>query len=383
MDFIWNRGMFDVVDGDAARVVTMMFMMGLIGVLTGALSSVREIVKEVDIYRRERTVVLKLMPYILSKVWVGVILAAYQSAVFLLAKKIFADPQFAGDWGYPAMYLTIFLCTLSGYLLGLLISAAAPNQNIALFLVVLVLVPQFLFAGALLPRDLIPGGGILSATTSTRWAFDALVRISGIGDDVIEDPCWQLLKEQRDNLKQEDKDRLGCRCMGKQMFEQCDFPGIRNPEFYDDAARVALTVPEPVKPEKPGAYPTLTPYPRPTPLPTPGLFGDQQAYMRKREQQEREYQKKMEEQGDEYRKLTEQRYETYEKEMEEYGETFKAWELDREAAVRGAEGLIEGVLKQSEPALKGDVRVSWLALTIISLAVLALTLAFQKRKDVI
>ncbi|MGD8793742.1 MAG: FHA domain-containing protein, partial [Anaerolineae bacterium] len=97
MDFIWGKDLFDPVKGDAAQVITMLFMMGLIGVLTGALSSVREIVKEVDIYRRERTVVLKLMPYVMSKVWIGIILAAYQAAVFVLAKKIFVDPQFQGD----------------------------------------------------------------------------------------------------------------------------------------------------------------------------------------------------------------------------------------------------------------------------------------------
>ncbi|MGD8398617.1 MAG: FHA domain-containing protein, partial [Anaerolineae bacterium] len=139
MDFIWGRELFDPVAGDAAQVITMLFMMGLIGLLTGSLSSVREIVKEVDIYRRERTVVLKLWPYILSKVWVGLILAVYQAAIFVLAKRIFVDPQFQGQYGYLAMYITAFLATLSGYMLGLLISAASPNQNIALFLVVIVL----------------------------------------------------------------------------------------------------------------------------------------------------------------------------------------------------------------------------------------------------
>jgi len=264
MDFIWGKTLFDIVEGDAAQIITMMFMMGLIGVLTGAISSVREIVKEVDIYRRERTVVLKLWPYILSKVWIGVILAAYQSAVFLLAKKVFVDPQFMGDYGYPSMYLTIFLCTLSGYMLGLLISAGSPNQNVALLLVVVVLVPQFLFAGALLPRDMIPGGEIISAITSTRWAFDSLVRITGIGEDVINDPCWQLPKGERDNLSQEDKDRLGCRCMGKQMFSQCYFPGIRSPDFYSAQTQAQLSAPEPVKPPTPTPFPTFTPYPTPT-----------------------------------------------------------------------------------------------------------------------
>ncbi len=383
MDFIWSKTLFDPVEGDAAQIITMFFMMGLIGILTGAISSVREIVKEVDIYRRERTVVLKLTPYILSKVWVGVILAVYQSAIFVLAKKFFADPVFTGNYGYPAMYLTVFLCTLSGYMLGLLISAAAPNQNVALMLVVVVLVPQFLFAGALLPRDLIPGGDAISSAMSTRWAFEALVRITGMGDDVVNDPCWQLPKEQRDDLTQDDKDALGCQCMGRQMFEQCYFPGILSPDFYNAEVQSQLVAPEPVKPPTPTPYPTLTPYPTPKPLPTPGMLDDQGAYAQKREQQGQEYQKKREEQGEEYRKLTEAQFSAYQDEMEAYGEDLRAWQSDREKAVRGAEGMIEGVYKQYKPAMEGDVEQSWLALGIISAVVLALTMVFQKRKDVI
>jgi ABC-type multidrug transport system ATPase subunit/predicted component of type VI protein secretion system len=417
MDFIWGKDLFDVVGGNAAQVITMLFMMGLIGILTGALSSVREIVKEVEIYRRERTVTLKLMPYIMSKVWVGLILAAYQSAVFVLTKKLFVDPYFHGTHGYWAMYVTVFLCTLSGYMLGLLISAASPNQNIALFLVVIVLVPQFLFAGALLPRDLIPGGEYISAITSTRWAFDGLVRISGIGEDVISDPCWQLPSDERNDLTQDDKESRGCRCMGTQMFEQCYFPGIRNPDYYDEETRAKLAEPEPAKPPSPTPHPTFTPYPTLTPFPTltpyptltppatPSTQAEQQTYsellesqgqeyqdLRQeqgddytaiREGQGDEYQTIREEQGDEYQDLREQQGEEYQDESEQWGEDLRDWESEREKAVRGAEGMIESLYSDYRPALEAKVAQSWLALAIISIVVLGLTVVFQKRKDVI
>jgi ABC-type multidrug transport system ATPase subunit len=383
MDFIWGKDLFDVMEGDAAKIITMFFMMGLIGILTGAISSVREIVKEVDIYRRERTVVLKIMPYVMSKVWIGVILAAYQSAIFILAKKFFVDPQFHGTYGYTAMYLTIFLCTLSGYMLGLLISAVSPNQNIALLLVVVVLVPQFLFAGALLPRDVIPGGEYISAVTSTRWSFEGLVRITGIGDDVIGDPCWQLPKKERDDLEQEQIDSLGCKCMGIRMFELCYFPGIRNPDFYDETTRAKLQEEEPIKPPTPTPLPTLTPVPTFTPIPQPGMMGDQEAYQAKREKQGQEYQKLREQQGEDYRKLTEKQFEEYQSQADTYGEDLRTWQSDREKAVGGAEGQIEGILKSYRPALEGDVEKSWTALGIISAVVFVLILIFQKRKDVI
>lgn len=71
MNFMWGRDLFDPVDGDATKIITMLFMDGLICILTGAISSVLQIVRENDIYKRERIVGLKIGPYILSKVWIG------------------------------------------------------------------------------------------------------------------------------------------------------------------------------------------------------------------------------------------------------------------------------------------------------------------------
>ncbi|MEJ2208363.1 MAG: FHA domain-containing protein [Anaerolineae bacterium] len=38
MDFIWGKDLFSLENGNAAQIITMLFMMGLIGILTGALS---------------------------------------------------------------------------------------------------------------------------------------------------------------------------------------------------------------------------------------------------------------------------------------------------------------------------------------------------------
>jgi ABC-type multidrug transport system ATPase subunit len=382
MDFMWGKEMFDTVQGDAQQVIMMYFMMGLIGVLTGALSSVREIVKEEDIYLRERTVVLKLLPYVLSKVWVGVILAAYQSAIFLLSKWIFADPP----GSYTALFMTLFLCTLSGYMIGLAISAASPNQNVALFLVVIVLVPQFLFAGAMLPRDLIPGGQVISAATSTRWAFEALLRNSDIGADVASDPCWQLPESQWDDLDQEDKDRLGCRCMGARMFEECDFPGIRSPEFFDDTVKERLRLPEPVRPGRPTTIPSPTPLPTPKPPPTPGLLGNREAYAQKVQQMQKDYQQKTENQMRNWSNAVATQAAGYEQAMDGYQEQSEEYGEDKskgERAIQSAEAIIKNVYQDFGDAFVGPLTKRWVALIIISTVVLGLTVVFQKRKDVI
>jgi len=408
MDFIWGSQLFDLEKGDAAKAVTMLFMAALITILVGALASVREIVKEVEIYKRERAVNLKITPYIMSKIWVGVILSLYQAAVFLLFKLVFVHPPL-GVFGLGAFFFTLVMGTLSGYLMGLLISAAAPNQNMALLLVIVVLVPQFLFSGGLLPLDFIPGGSIISAAMSTRWGFEAMVNITGIGRDVARDLCWtDLTAEERKNMDEAAKERAGCLCLGGKMFDdnedgtpRCSFPGLRNPESYDAEARRALQEPEPLKPVKPTPVPTFTPvpqptpYPSPTPPPQPGMFGDMNAYQRQREKQGQEYQQLREKQGQEFQQAREKQGQEYQKLVEkqmqefedraggEYQDRLKAWENKRRTAISTAEENIKAIYKGFGQTFKGTPVERWVAMVVIMFVVLVLVMIFQKRKDVV
>ncbi|MGC9468956.1 MAG: FHA domain-containing protein [Anaerolineae bacterium] len=242
-DFMWGRQLFSPVLGDAFNIVTMLFMMGLISILVGAMASVREIVKEIDIYKRERAVALKIGPYIFSKLWIGIVLAIYQAVVFIITKALFVgfSPPLLSLGTWFAVFITLFIGSLSGYLMGLTISAGSPNQMVALLMVILVLVPQFLFAGALMPLDLIPGGRVISAFATTRWAFGAFVRLAGVGEQLAGDACWPADRtlEGADRgwnewLQASNDEKVAfCSCMGPNAFTRCDdFPGILNPEFF-------------------------------------------------------------------------------------------------------------------------------------------------------
>lgn len=243
-DFMWGRQLFSTALGDAFNIITMLFMMGLIAILVGAMASVREIVKEIDIYKRERAIALKIGPYVFSKLWVGVVLALYQALVFIITKALFvgyAPPQL-NLFAWVGVFITLFIGSFSGYLMGLAISAGSPNQMVALLMVILVLVPQFLFAGALMPLDLIPGGRIISAAATTRWAFGAFVRLSDVGEQLADDACWPEDRtvdgEERgwnEWLQASNDEKLAsCSCMGPNLFTRCgEFPGILNPEFFD------------------------------------------------------------------------------------------------------------------------------------------------------
>ncbi|MBC8508441.1 MAG: FHA domain-containing protein, partial [Chloroflexi bacterium] len=252
MDFIWGTDLFDPVNGDVELVMSQWYMLAIVALLAGALSSVREIVKEADIYKRERAVNLRIIPYISSKIWIGIVLAIYQAAILMVFRIAFVKPIIPSTPDFIALYVTLVLGSLSGYLIGLTISAIAPNQNSAMTLLITILVPQFLFAGALLPIDAIPGGKPISAVMSSRWVWECFVKSTHMGDKIIEDPCLAFPKSDRQHLP--DVLKEDCACMGESIFTDCaDFPGILSPDFYDDIAKEKLAMPDPVEPPQPTA----------------------------------------------------------------------------------------------------------------------------------
>ncbi len=417
MDFIWGNDLYDPIVGDASKIVTLWFMMALITVLVGAMSSVREIVKEVDIYKRERAVNLKILPYVLSKIWVGIVLAMYQAGVLLLFRILFVQPSVPSGAAYFSLYITLFLGTLCGYLIGLAISAAAPNQNSAMMLIIVVLVPQFLFAGALLPLDLIPGGEQISFLMPTRWSFESFMRITGVGEQIAEDPCW-ISFPKADRLKLPEELKADCPCMGASIFTACaDFPGILSEDFYDVNAQAAIANPEPVEPAQPTPYPYPTAYPSPTALPTPTLLPsltpyptpsnprDMDSYMDLREEQGQEYQDSIlgqfdgyredsqeqgaeystvrTGQGDQYAALREAQGDEYAAAMTAYGDERAEWQESREKAINSAEAVLGSIYDNFQQAFGGTVVGRWTIMGVIMAALMGLVLVFQKRKDVV
>ncbi len=330
--FFWRRGLFAVDGGDARFAIANLFLTAMVCCLVGALSSMREIVKEKDIYRRERMVVIKIMPYVLSKVLLCVLLALYSSAVFTLFLEL------SGGWPplsiVPTVYLTMALSILGGALMGLFISALSPNPNVTPLLLLLVLVPQLLFGGIIPVGQIAEPGKIIGYVTTTKWTFESLVRTSGIGDDVVGDPCWNLAEDERDALNDTEKTEL-CNCMGANLFNECDFPGVR--DYYVDA----IDQPEPLQPAKPGPPPT-----------------DPQE-MRAYDEEMRQYQT----------------------DMDTWQQEYQNWQQKRSKAIGEAEGTIEATYDDYGQAFKANVKSHWLLLSVIALVLFCMVLGTLKWKD--
>ena len=185
------------------------------------MSQMREFVKEADIYKRERLVNIRIIPYVASKVWLALLLAFWHALAYTVLNYI-AFKMPGGVLEFVEVYITILLAVMTGMMLGLLASAIAPNAASAPLIIIMMMVPLIVLSGALAP---IPPS--ISQIASTRWAYQGLLGIVGIGSDVAADPCWHLDKDLRDAMNLDDKAYQQCRCMGVQMFDEnnCNFPG--------------------------------------------------------------------------------------------------------------------------------------------------------------
>jgi len=381
MAFILGRDLFSFYDGDTANAVTSMFQPIIFAIMIGGLSQMREFVKEADIFRRERLVNLKVLPYVISKIWVAALLALYQAAAYTIIHFL-AFQMPGGAKELLLFYLTLVLGTLAGMMIGLLASAVAPNANSAPLIVIMLIIPQVVLGGALIP---VPPE--VSAITSSRWSFEAIVGITGLGSDVAADACWTYLTdEERDDLSLEEKEKLDCKCMGLNALREssCNFPGLG--EFYDPA----IDQPEPVEPADlgdPPAEPVLPPAPE-----QPANPSDQIAvatYL----QALQDYQKQTEEIQDAYRAEVDAyqaKADQYAEDMKTFQEDKATWEINRNAAVSKAEGTIDLFYKNFGWAFmsKEDLDQYWSRLVatwatqgLIIMINFFLILFFMYRKD--
>jgi len=423
MDLIWGLKLFDPVNGNPTRAVMMLFVTAVITMMAGALSSIYEIVKEADIYKRERAINLKIWPYALSKVWVGILLALYQTTVLMLFKVLFVvrpGSLPAGDAAYLPFYITIFLGTLAGYMTGLAISASVPKAEQAMLVLIIIVIAEIVFSGALLPLPDTPGHQIISPLLSNRWTVESFINLTGIGDLLVEDVCWGDREKEgaegwnvRLDASDEQKRAQGCTCMGSRIFETCAaFPGIRNPDFYTTDAQSALAEAEPARPERPTPYPQPTALPSPTPKPTAtpesgiqpqsypecmATLEDSQETAKTRckeqidaiQEQQEDYADQRQTQLDEYTAQRNTQGDEYEEMMTGadgaggWAQAKQEWTQNRQKAISSAEGLLKNIFESYGYAFQGNVYTRWAWIGGLNVALFGLLMAFQKRKDAV
>ncbi|MBN1337385.1 MAG: ATP-binding cassette domain-containing protein [Deltaproteobacteria bacterium] len=153
------------------------FMMALSSLWFGMSSSVRELIADRAIWRRERRVGARLLPYVGSKVLVlgGIVLGQCTLLTTLLHLYLGM-----GDRGFGLLPLAGVqaLTGFTGMALGLLVSAVFASSEAAVGSLPLLLVPQIAFSSVMVPLrwmgDLARG---LTWVNVLRYAYDASIKV--------------------------------------------------------------------------------------------------------------------------------------------------------------------------------------------------------------
>jgi hypothetical protein len=190
---------------------TILLVMVLCACFMGMANSVREIVKERAIYRRERAVVgLSRTAYLGSKILVLTLITILQAVPFTLIALVGRAPEDAVLLGNSLVecLLAVIAVSLSSAMLGLVISALVDNADKTMPLLVLIMLAQLVFSGGILPVEGKPGLEQLSMLAPARWGYAALasvgdlntITLAGVfrGDDptqlvnsrVVDDPLF-------------------------------------------------------------------------------------------------------------------------------------------------------------------------------------------------
>ena len=159
---------------------TVLLMLTICACLAGAALSVRELVKERAIYKRERAAGLSSGAYLASKLLVLGVISVVQSFVLvLLGVAIWPLPK-SGSFltGAPLAELLVAIAVLSltSMCLGLLVSALVSTSEKAMPFLVLLTMVQVILSGGV-PVALYFG---LTAVAPARWGFGAVASTANL-----------------------------------------------------------------------------------------------------------------------------------------------------------------------------------------------------------
>jgi ABC transport system ATP-binding/permease protein len=158
--------------GSRPRVVLTVLMLGAAAM--GLVNSCREIVRELAVYRRERTVGLSLAAYLASKFAVLGLLALVQSAVLVAIVVSLQDgPRRSVLLSPPILELTVlvFLTALAAVAMGLAVSAWVSTDSAALVLIPVLLIAQLVLSDSMISVDDKPVLGQLAWVSPSYWSF--------------------------------------------------------------------------------------------------------------------------------------------------------------------------------------------------------------------
>ncbi|MGB1258817.1 MAG: ATP-binding cassette domain-containing protein, partial [Akkermansiaceae bacterium] len=153
---------------------TPLFLMVFVALWFGTNNTSRELVSERTLYRREKRGGASDIAMLLSKFGFNAVVTGVQCFLLLLITKLALDLELSFVLGFLVLWLT----SITGILVGMLISAVAKTEVAAIVITPLVLIPFILFGGVIVRYDDTNGfAKFLMNCTPSRWGYEAAVHL--------------------------------------------------------------------------------------------------------------------------------------------------------------------------------------------------------------
>ena len=210
-----------VVVGAKAPRDFIYFVLALVSLWFGTSVAAREIIRERAVYKRERMVNLRLLPYVGSKILILMLIVGLQCFLLFGTLKILDLTKlmsFPGTVGGLPHLAVMMITSMVGISLGLFVSAIVKTSEMATSLIPLILIPQILFSGLVgIPTGLSKAVGVIMPAT---WSFDEMKRLSKL----------DVLRGKDEGAQSSDKEE------GRGLYKQIERDNDHN--IGDSRARV-------------------------------------------------------------------------------------------------------------------------------------------------
>jgi len=207
-----KNGLHPLPDQPNQDAPTVLMVLILCACFMGMASSVREIVKERSIYRRERSIGLSLTAYLGSKIVVLTLIVSLQALVFTLIGVLGRTPSEGVLLGSSLVevVIAVIVTTVASVMLGLVVSTLVDSADKTMPLLVLITMAQLVLSGGLVVLVGKPGLQQISWLAPARWGYAA------VGSSI---DLNRVLMAGNPNVKSQPKDPLWNHTAATYLFD--------------------------------------------------------------------------------------------------------------------------------------------------------------------
>lgn len=166
---------------DTQNRASPLFVLVIAAIFFGCFNACREIVSERAIFRRERMVNLRIVPYVFSKMS----LLAGVDLIQVFVMFLIAGTLVGFDGAFLDGFVLLSLVAVASTTMGLLLSSLVKSAEAAMAIVPMILIPQIMFAGTIAPLDE-DWKAVVAAPMASRWATEALLDVEYRGMASVE-----------------------------------------------------------------------------------------------------------------------------------------------------------------------------------------------------